>query len=471
MSSNERHSPPVPGPVETDGSSLSRRRLLGVSIFLIFVLPSAFGIAGQLSAADCNENGVDDTLDLRPGELRLEAGGTVVVSRGSGGRVLPADMDGDGTQDLIVGLTVFLNDGGGGFALASAPEGILTSMASFAVGDFDGDGDPDLAAGHRDPSTDVLFISTLLNDGAGTLSRPASSSPAGPQGVRITAAAPGDLDGDGHLDLVITHEPPMGLSVLFNRGDGTLDPAVELSDDRRWLKGWVLPQDLDADGALDLAVVRRRDLRSAVLQLFFNAGDRTFMEPMDLELANWPSSIAAGDLDSDGDLDLVMVVHIEHKPWRALDVLRNVGRGTFAPAEHYEYEDTAEFYGEYLDLGDLDGDGALDVVVCGPYPTDLYVLRNEGDGTLNSPIRFEGDGGSPVIVNLDTDGDLDLLTSAGIHFNTGDGTLGPPTPLPPLGAPPSGTSALRAEISTMTGTRTSSPSAGQPPPSRRSAFR
>ncbi len=96
-------------------------------------------------------------------------------------------------------ITILLGDGTGDFSAApTSPESVDGVPFAIAVGDFNGDGDGDLAVG--DELSDEIVI--LLGDGTGDFAA-APTSPEG-TGVGPVAIAVGDFDGDGDLDLAVT---------------------------------------------------------------------------------------------------------------------------------------------------------------------------------------------------------------------------------------------------------------------------
>jgi hypothetical protein len=174
-----------------------------------------------------------------------------------------------------------------------------------------------------------------------------------PQGV---VAA--DFNGDGHLDLaaVNTNGPDKGVSVLFGDGSGLFSPPVS----------WPLPSSFG------------------------------------------PRGLLAGDLDGDGDIDLI---GFGSSSTASAFVLFNDGAGGFGTSTTWEpWDPTAPT--QAMALGDLDGDGDLDLVLTNYLDSYVAVLRNNGDGTFTGPeLHFVGDSpGRIAVVDLDGDGDLDIVT-------------------------------------------------------------
>jgi hypothetical protein len=327
--------------------------------------------------------------------------------------VLARDLTGDGRLDLVAASSgtdsaaVALNLGGGRFTEpVRYPTGPGTFPKYVEVADLDGDGVPDLITANQDSVTGV-DVSVFFGRGDGTFNE-AVSYPSCSRPHEVTA---GDVDGDGHLDVVVACWGGDVVSVHLNQGDGTLgagDPYQAAYGPHS-----LVLEDFDGDGTPDLAVVAFGDNRIAVLTGF---GDGTFSPPTLYWSGLGPHNIQAADLDGDGFLDLVSTAERDDQ----VGVLLGRGDGTFHDPVFYGVGDAPKAAA----AGDLDGDGILDLAVVntsgnypdGSAPTTVTILRGLGNGTfehwftLPAPLTPF----AVAIADLDGDGRPDLAV-AGWH--------------------------------------------------------
>ena len=249
--------------------------------------------AEDLAVADVTNSG---SLDfITPGALWIRDGdGYRRVAMASGDRVVPFDVDADGDLDLYVssksGDRLLRNNLDGTWTDVTAAAGIAPGTVSrFAVAaDFDRDGDVDLLLAR--PEGGFTLYDNLR--GGRLAARDAGLPTAGV----ILAAAAGDLNGDGRVDLVWTTES--GAVASLNRGDGFFGAGRAVGP------GTVpLLFDYDNDGFLDLFL----GSANGPSTLYRNDGTGTFGAA---GVGALPAARAAEavDADGDGDLDLVLVL-------------------------------------------------------------------------------------------------------------------------------------------------------------------
>src|SRR6266571_3318058 len=301
-------------------------------------------------------------------------------------------------------------------ATKNGPSGI-------AVGDFNGDGKPDLAV--------VNFgdwnVYLLLGNGDGTF-QPAKSvffSPGFPWYI-----AEDDFNGDGKLDLAVTNYGDNSVSVLLGNGDGTFQAARTFPVGVH--PGLVAVGDFNGDGKPDLAVSSVGD---NTVSVFLGNGDGTFLPALISAVGANPWYFAVGDFNGDGILDLAVAdygcpLDCNSSPSNTVTVLLGNGNGTFRPAPSL----TVGNGPAGVAVGDFNGDGKPDLAVANLNDNTLSVLLGNGDGTFQAPQTFAGVGTKPYFVavgDFNRDGKPDLVitnhlgNTVTVLLGNGDGTFQP----------------------------------------------
>lgn len=277
--------------------------------------------------------------------------------------------------------------------------------------DLDEDGYLDLTIVNEDTADLRIF----LNPADGSFDFPSFMEPTTPIGGKGSPSEAGDLDHDGHADLVVANVWGSTISILFGRGDGTFLDQIEIPVGAR-PRGIVL---LDVDGDADMDVVNTNAVDSN-LAVVLNLGERRFSAPGTFDGggdAEW--ALASADFDADGIADLIVGAHDSQE----VVVHRGNGDGTFS---FLTRQDAA---GEVWQLvvGDLDGDGWLDVTTALGNTGGGSVLLNDGEGRLRPPDYYRAEGLTLAtdVADLDGDGDLDWIISTSEkdwHVYENDGT-------------------------------------------------
>ena len=347
----------------------------------------------------------------------------VAVAGGPAAAAL-GDVDGDGDPDLVTanaasGLVgVALNTGTGTFRF-SHNVAVSGSPLSVALGDLDGDGDLDLLAPDYNNGVGTS-VSVRLNDGTGVFS--------GSQNVSVGLApgdvALGDVDGDGDLDLVTANRGFIfmgSVSVRLNNGSGTFGGSQDLTLNGNAAR--VALADLDNDGDLD---VLASNPNVSTVSVLLNHGAGLFGSSPDVGVGVAAWALATGDVDGDGDVDFAVGSLMS----TGVRIYFNNGSGLFNASLGL----TVGFFPAELVLGDLDADGDPDLLVAyddNSTTSFVRVFLNDGLGAFSSGPQVSGALRSfrTVLADVDGDSDLDLLLpSAGgnvvsIRLNGGTGPL------------------------------------------------
>jgi VCBS repeat protein len=289
-----------------------------------------------------------------------------------------------------------------------------------ASADFDMDGDLDiLIANEHKPNI------YLVNDGTGHfINMSVEKIPQVNHDSEDIGIA--DFDRDGDLDIIVVSEDDKTNELYLNNGDGSFADASE----RLPVTGTsnaVLILDVNVDGHLDIIIGNNGQNR-----ILINDGNAQFIDEtyQRLEAMNdVTQSLVAGDINSNGFIDLVFANEGNNR------ILINNGRGVFVDesATRMEYRKALEESRE-VDLGDIDGDGDLDIffgnVAAFVENADNQnrLLINDGSGhftdVTESRLPKDNDrsfGG--VFHDIDSDGDLDIITG-----NVNGGQFGGSTP-------------------------------------------
>jgi hypothetical protein len=347
--------------------------------------PDLAGAGGSLGRADVFLNRGGGAFERRP------------VSEGNPSGTAIADLDGDGDADVVVAespvVRLFFNEGAARFVERG---GFVCSAAWLQPGDFDGDGEVDLAL-HMFGD----LVTLARNRGGGLFDLTEERLSAGERFDAVVEVT--DMDADGRADIIagIALEEPQqqfieGV-VLWNGGGGRFEEETAIADRVQVLASG----DFDGDGLRDLAAWEDTSI-STIVQV----GPRVFQAISSLPVechAIASDRIVVADLDGDGDLDLAP------EGCEPLSALMNDGTGTFAiEVLGQKWETHASSWS--VAAGDMDGDGSIDLVT-GAYER-VWIWYGSSGFAEKRKYEILGSVTEMALLDLEGDGDLDLAMSA-----------------------------------------------------------
>jgi hypothetical protein len=309
---------------------------------------------------------------------------------------------------------------------SSATYQLQFAPISIATGDFNNDSSLDFAV--VGTLSGISDLQVFLGKGDGTF-QPGSTYAVGSQlggYYDATGVVAGDFNNDGILDLAVTVPNQASVALLLGNGDGTFQ--APLYHAAGYSPEPLVAGDFNGDGNLDLAVGETKfssgSPQGGVMILLGN-GFGSFQDGNEYAAGNVVYSLTEGDLSSSGHLALITGNFMS----RTASVLLGNGDGTFQPAVNYASGVNAPIS---VALGDFNGDGNLDLTVGGSRGS-ISVLLGNGDGTFG-PAKLYNAGQNPnpvAVADFNVDGKLDIVTgnqpsvNGGISMllGNGDGTF------------------------------------------------
>lgn len=338
--------------------------------------------------------------------------------------LVAADLTGDGILDLATAnqdagtVSVLVGSTGGGFA-AAVHYGACARPHELAASDFNGDGSRDLAV----PCWGGTVVSVLLNSGSGTFGAAANYGAEGdPHSVTT-----GDFNGDGRQDMAVANHSSGSVSVLLGNGNGTFQPDVVYAVGTG--PHSIRSGDFNGDSNLDLATANDGSDNVSVL---LGTGTGTFGAATNLPTGKVPKGILAADVNADQKLDLITANTAGNYPSGAsnpggneISVLLGTGTGTFGSPRAFTVGSTPFS----VAAGDVDGNGQVDLATANWFGGDITLLLNLPPGPLppgfSESIVLSGLT-QPTAVRFSPDGRIFVAEKSGI-IKVFDG-MNDPTP-------------------------------------------
>ena len=300
---------------------------------------------------------------------------------GSGADALPivavGDFNGDGIPDIVSaphgGIAISLGNGDGTFAAPLTPNvDSGDGINAFGVGDFNGDGITDLLVDDEDTGK----LTVLLGKGDGTFTV-GQSMPFNTQSIAIA-----DFNGDGKLDLALSGSAQT--TILLGNGDGTFTAAPSQP---QTLASQLVVADFNGDGKIDLAV----SASDGSISILLGNGDSTFTAASTFPAGSNAFSLAVGDFNGDGKPDMA-VAGIANFPDHQVTIFTGNGDGTFSAG--FNINDASA---QSLAAADFTGSGTSDLSSFGSVLLGNLTIST-ATNDINLPAGF-------VVMQADYPGD------------------------------------------------------------------
>jgi hypothetical protein len=328
---------------------------------------------GNISFVDTsNGNSVLQTVALGSGATGIDWPNPQALSTNTGSQAVAlGDFNGDGIPDVaaVAGgtgrpLLIFLGNPDGSFTAAPSPAFSAYTFGPIVVADFNGDGKQDMAVLNGDTDTVTIF----LGNGDGTFNVAASSPSTGSSPIRL---AVGDFNGDGLDDLAVTSDATNTANILLGNGDGTFTSAPS-SPVLGNFPFSIAVADFNGDGRADLAIT---DVYDDTVWILLGNGDGTFAASSNLHSGVRCSPIVVGDFNGDGKPDLAVGASGVGGT-DSVTVLAGNGDGTFTSASVVPAANGNLI--SSIGVGDFNGDGIPDLVLTDSSTGVFTVLLNNG---------------------------------------------------------------------------------------------
>lgn len=365
-------------------------------------------VIGMLSIA-CN------VKSQRPTDQDMSHFRKVGLAAGSHPVMVQAvDVNRDSNIDLLAvnnesrNLSVYLGDGKGGFSQAlGSPFPAGAEPNDIATADFNGDGNVDVAIANHG----VKVVAVLLGNGKGQF----AFAPGSPFNVESDphphGIAAADLNGDKKPDIAVDSWAENKVLVLSGKGDGTFQVPGTKFEVGKMPYHRLRTADVNADGNPDLVT---SDFEGASVSVLFGDGRGNFTRK-DFPVPPNPFGVAIADFNGDGKTDIATFHYSGHAVDRSkngLAVLFGDGRGNFTLAHGSPF--SVGQYPSTIAAGDLNSDGIADIAVPNYEDGTLTVYlgaRNGISPASYSPIRVGRTPHGVAIADLNKDGKGDIVVA------------------------------------------------------------
>jgi hypothetical protein len=354
----------------------------------------------------------------------------VTYSTGSGSRpisVATAHFNNDSRLDIVVAnfgtnnVGVFLGHGDGTFSNQTTYSTDYGSEpSSVAIGDFNNDSRSDIIVANNGTGT----ISLFLGYGDGIFSNQtifSTDTSSGPWSIIL-----GDFNNDSRLDIAVANYLADNLGVFVGYGNGSFSSQTTYSTGSGSSPQSVAVGDLNDDGHLDIAVANS-GISNVVIFIGYAAGTFTTQQTISTTFSSYPVSVAVGDFNDDGRLDIT----VANSNIDLVGIFLGYGDGTFSNQITYHTGSRSE--PTSIAVGDFNNDSRLDIVVANAGTNNIGVFLGYGNGLFSIQTIFPtGNNSNPNAVavgDFNNDNRLDIAVAnlesnnIGVFLGYGNGTF------------------------------------------------
>ncbi|CAF4017853.1 unnamed protein product, partial [Adineta steineri] len=323
--------------------------------------------------------------------------------------VIVSDYNNDSRTDIFVTnfvtskVRIFKGFGNGTFSTqASYSTRTGLGLNSVATGDFNNDNQLDMVVSNMLDNNIGIF----LGYGNGSFSSQITySTGSGSQPAGVIVA---DLNNDNQLDIIITNSGTNNIGIFLAFGNGSFSTQTTYSTGINSAPQSAITGHFNNDSYLDIAVA---NFHFSGIGVFFGRGNGTFTDQTFFFTGSGsgPNSIVTGDLNNDGQLDIIVSLYFN----LAIDIFLSFGNGTFASPVSYSTGSGSQ--PQSINIGDFNNDYKLDIVVANCQTANVAVFKGNGDGTMQDEETYStGSNSCPhsvAVGNFNSDNRLDIVVS------------------------------------------------------------
>jgi FG-GAP-like repeat len=357
-----------------------------------------------------------DTSSQEAGHVSTKGYNLLTITAGKGSAsVEVADLNKDGYQDIVVAnaedssIEIFTGNKNGTFTVAAGSPFYANRFPNdIVIADFNKDGSPDLGIAN----TEISQLTVFLGDGKAGFKQVAKSPFKVRSKPHTHGIAAGDFDGDGNLDLATDSWGVDSVILVFGDGKGNFGPGKFYKVGKRPYQR-LRAADLNKDSKPDIVTT---NLEGGNVTVLLNSGPGIFTEAAGSPFAagDAPFGIAIGDVNGDDHPDLVVLnsptITSENKGRDGLTILTGDGTGKFSPLKGSPFSTGKS--PSRVAIGDLNGDGINDIAVTNYNDKSVTLFYMNKSGVYGDTLLTVGNRPDGIAIgDMNADGKNDIIVS------------------------------------------------------------